>query len=1231
MEKFNILFDGTIKPDYDPAEVRRNLASLLEVEEEALESLFAEEPVVIKGNVEQQTALNFLEAFENAGALCHIRPVDAGGTVEDLIQKLEKRSIAGEEPRPTSSHALPEKEEAAKPEREILALSIGPEPDDESVVDPAEAPETPPASNAPGKHHTLLGVLSLLICIPSAIIAGLAWSSRFPWLSRELEALIAWKPPTQGNFLLVLGVSGIVLCVMGIACGGGGLQRKHGKKRAPILGIGVNSLISLCIAAAIFHLHPPTSPSPETALETPPFKENTPPKTEPPTQKDFLAKKLSWTRRHTDAAWEKLESGKSSCLKSARQLVADAFRHLHAPPDKPTARELLTKGEALMHAKCGLPLVHLWHAMVLHALGNSERARPHARIAFVKTRQWDYPKSLSFLAARTMADIAREAEGKNGTSFKKWSSRAVDCMVDAILSGEFVEGEARIAWQLMENARSSFDFGECFERLKDVKGLDPWLLLMVEGESEIEAAWDARGPGRAYTVTREGWKGFHIHLNRASDALRGAWTLQPAAPEAPTKMIAIAMSRRDKKGESTRVWFDRAVEAQMDYPRAYEKYLLSLTPRWGGDYQKMHQFGLECLDGGRFDTDVPLVYLKALRETGKEIEYSRWFAPFRDPMVEKNLHRLFDGLLEEPTRAADRGRIRTCQALTRSWSGDYETAKTILAELGDDVELAPGFPCEPLSWSGTDLNVVRTELRAFTGPLGKRLKMAESLSLHKKVAPSISLLEETMREAREDAPLFEYLRERIALSRMGVRPEKLTSGISAIHLAARGSHIKVMRFLLKNGADVNGKNALGDGPLHIAALKGRDRMISYLVKKDANFDLRNNLGWTPLHKALASGKIKSARLLMQNGAHVDLPNNAGATPLHFALGYNLPDIAEEMIANSPDVNMKNREKDAPLHLALRGEEANAVRMLVEQGANVNAQNGRGNSPLHIAVTLKLEEMVGFLLESGADVNGVNGEKWPPLHLAIYYDARKIAGLLLDRGADIHQRLTDGWTPLHLAVEYGRAELTRLLLERGSNCTDRLSDGRTALLIARENEDVNLIEILTGYIRSNGKEEEIQRLHQKIKTSREWVDKGFQDIKEKKPRVALEHFKQAAEADPDFVMAPYGIGLAYSDLGEKKSAFEYFKQAIKIDRNHASPFVDWGSALMTSGQLDEGIRLYKRAAQVDPKNTPANMTLFNYYISVRDCRKASRHFTRIPSEMPEWQNFRKKFDRNCPNF
>ena len=131
-------------------------------------------------------------------------------------------------------------------------------------------------------------------------------------------------------------------------------------------------------------------------------------------------------------------------------------------------------------------------------------------------------------------------------------------------------------------------------------------------------------------------------------------------------------------------WFERAVNAQFDYMRAYSKYLEALRPRWGGSHKAMMDFGTECLNTKRFDTKVPIVFLDSLVEISKDCGNKNWYKPFRESGVYKKIQCYFEGIINEPCVKLDYNRIQSSYALY-SWAcGEYDDAKIIMNELGED-------------------------------------------------------------------------------------------------------------------------------------------------------------------------------------------------------------------------------------------------------------------------------------------------------------------------------------------------------------------------------------------------------------------------------------------------------------------------------------------------------------------------------------------------------------------
>jgi hypothetical protein len=164
---------------------------------------------------------------------------------------------------------------------------------------------------------------------------------------------------------------------------------------------------------------------------------------------------------------------------------------------------------------------------------------------------------------------------------------------------------------------------------------NPWLSEMIMGEWEITEAWMDRGNGWSKEVTKEGWEGFVRHIGKARAHLFKAYTLRPEFPEASSRMIMVAMAGGAPEGESTRLWFERAREAQFDNAEAYENYLLSSRARWGGSNDRLLAFGVECGETKRFDTAVPLVYFKSVRAAAEDSKTpTRVWAASYEPLQE---------------------------------------------------------------------------------------------------------------------------------------------------------------------------------------------------------------------------------------------------------------------------------------------------------------------------------------------------------------------------------------------------------------------------------------------------------------------------------------------------------------------------------------------------------------------------------------------------------------------
>jgi hypothetical protein len=147
--------------------------------------------------------------------------------------------------------------------------------------------------------------------------------------------------------------------------------------------------------------------------------------------------------------------------------------------------------------------------------------------------------------------------------------------------------------------------------------IDPWLTLMLRGRIATDEAFDILGSGYPETMTAEERKVFSQHVEVARLAFEEAWRLHPEFPQSATMMIGIAFCSRK---EEMRMWFDRAVAAEIDGPMPYVYYVKYSRPRRGGSFEELAAFAESCYQTQRHDTQIPLFYATIMFQIAEDLK-----------------------------------------------------------------------------------------------------------------------------------------------------------------------------------------------------------------------------------------------------------------------------------------------------------------------------------------------------------------------------------------------------------------------------------------------------------------------------------------------------------------------------------------------------------------------------------------------------------------------------------
>ena len=131
---------------------------------------------------------------------------------------------------------------------------------------------------------------------------------------------------------------------------------------------------------------------------------------------------------------------------------------------------------------------------------------------------------------------------------------------------------------------------------------------------------------------------------------------------------------------------------------------------------------------------------------------------------------------------------------------------------------------------------------------------------------------------------------------------------------------EVNELLQKNGTVIDARDVTsGRTALHIAAENREYTWLSFLLGKGANPNIADKRGVTPLMLASQMGFVEAVNALAQSGARVDTPNNTGETPLIAAVHRrDIPMLRVLLLAGANPDRTDNSGRSARNYAALAG-------------------------------------------------------------------------------------------------------------------------------------------------------------------------------------------------------------------------------------------------------------------------------------------------------------------------
>ncbi len=214
-------------------------------------------------------------------------------------------------------------------------------------------------------------------------------------------------------------------------------------------------------------------------------------------------------------------------------------------------------------------------------------------------------------------------------------------------------------------------------------------------------------------------------------------------------------------------------------------------------------------------------------------------------------------------------------------------------------------------------------------------------------------------------------------------------------VAIKENNSEAVKFLLKQGADVNAKDENGRAAFDLAT---DDIVKSILSAAQGNAADSADVPQTPTHhenlgklflRAVIKNDIKVIDSFLTLGVNIRFQDKYGWTALMIACSYGHKEIVEMLLGHNPGVDLKTKLGCSALMIASSYGHKEIVAMLLGQNPDVELQDRDGWTALMVASNYGHKEVVQMLLAHGADIHVQNKFGENALDLADYRVVKEI--------------------------------------------------------------------------------------------------------------------------------------------------------------------------------------------------------------------------------------------------
>ena len=287
-------------------------------------------------------------------------------------------------------------------------------------------------------------------------------------------------------------------------------------------------------------------------------------------------------------------------------------------------------------------------------------------------------------------------------------------------------------------------------------------------------------------------------------------------------------------------------------------------------------------------------------------------------------------------------------------------------------------------------------------------------------------------------------------------------GHTALHIAAEEGKLDVLRLLTAGGANLHALIE-NDTNVIMSALQGTGDCdcLRWLIEQGIDVNQCNKKGMTAIHHAAEKGNLDVLKLLKINRGNIHAETKNGGNSIMSVLrGTGDYDTLRWLINEKVDMNHCNKKGLTAVHYAAQKGNLIVLKLLKESGANIHAQRENGGTCIMSASKGTGNcETVKWLIEQDIDVNHCDEEGFTAVHNAAQKGNLHILKLLKASGANIHVQTKNGCNPIMSASRgTGDCETMKWLIEQDIDVNHCNEEGFTAVHNAAQKGKLDVLKL-----------------------------------------------------------------------------------------------------------------------------------------------------------------------------